>query len=326
MSILDVSGSEFTSVNQYAALEARDRAKYHGKSLEFGVDYLDRALRGIEIDDFILLGALPGAGKTEMAALIALHNVKKGKRVHMFALEASMWEIHRRMEYKICLGLYVRDGGKIEHWFNYYDWTRNELDELDKYSAKAKKKIQSFKNLFIYYRTKDFDAHKFKKMVSALNGKSDLIIVDHLHYFDFKDDNENRAMTDAVKVMRDLVLINQTPILLIAHLRKQYKQYMPLVPDLDDFHGTSNIGKIATKAILLSKGDDIAGNKNETFIRCAKCRQDGSVTRFIGKLIFNSSTGAYDKGFVIGKLTSGEKKFEPVDVGTNLMPSWVHAK
>ena len=54
----------------------------------------------------------------------------------------------------------------------------------------------------------------------------------------------------------DLEIITDTP-----SLRRNYgnnvlsqtdKKYKTLVPEIDDFHGTSNISKIATKAILLA--------------------------------------------------------------------------
>ena len=79
----------------------------------------------------------------------------------------------------------------------------------------------------------------------------DLIVVDHLHYVDGDDDeNEHKSLGDTVKAIRDVSLRIGRPIVLIAHLRKRDARAKQLVATLDDFHGSSNVVKICTQAII----------------------------------------------------------------------------
>ena len=59
------------------------------------------------------------------------------------------------------------------------------------------------------------------------------------------DPNENRAVKNIVKRIRDVSLAIGVPVIVVAHLRKKDRIPRPLAPDLDDFHGASDITKIA---------------------------------------------------------------------------------
>src|SRR5690606_17377988 len=101
-------------------------------------------------------------------------------------------------------------------------------------------------DLFLFYKTKTFGTNELLLAVAECSKDTDLIIVDHVHYFDFDDDNENRAIKDLAKIVRQLSIEEQKPIILIAHLRKRDKKNPDLVADLEEFHGSSDLYKIAT--------------------------------------------------------------------------------
>lgn len=308
--------NKFVKVSDFVHNLDEEMAIYRGQSLQFGVSYLDMALRGIERDDFIVVGAAPGAGKTELSTMMALHNAMEGKRVHFFALEAGRNEIEKRMLYKGIISRVNENSGK----YNYYDWLRGDFPELEQHTRAAAEELNKIDNLSIYYRDSSFTPHTFKQIFTALNGKSDLIVVDHLHYFDFDNDNENKAIAEIVKQIRDMVLINEIPVILVAHLRKAFKATAPLVPELDDFHGTSEIGKIATKAIILSPGDRQGPNIYSTYVRVGKCRQDGSVTKYVAQIRYNSSTSDYENGYKLGILSANGKEFK--ELKKDQHPNW----
>ena len=150
--------------------------------------------------------------------------------------------------------------------------------------------------------------------------QTDLVILDHLQYVDPSDGaNENQAYKQIVKRIRDIGLIIGVPILLIAHLRKRDRGQQTLVPDLDDFHGTSDITKIATKCILLSTGNP--GDARyiwPTYMHVPKDRMDGSTRNYIATMGFDLRLSGYEEQYALGRDEGG--KFVPL--GRDLLPRW----
>jgi len=305
--------------------------------LSFGVRFLDRALEGIASNDLILVGAPTGSGKTELVTHIGAFNALSGKRVLFFPLEAEDCEIESRIKFKLSAQLYYKDTNPSKNKIrdlSYRNWYHNRLGEAFKvYEEKADESFnQYFKTFRTVYRKKEFKIDDLQRHLMLYKEDTDLVIVDHLNYFDFDESNENKAVSEIVKKIRDLALISSLPIILVAHIKKPDKRFKTLVPEIDDFHGTSNISKIATKAILLSP--DPSGTNDPTkfgtFFRVAKYRVDGSVSRYIGRCIFNIQTNKYEDDFVLGSLSHDGKSFEAI-ADKNLFPSWAingggHAK
>lgn len=303
------------------------RKSRSGKLLKFGVNFLDRALEGIAPNDLIIIGAPPGTGKTELVTHVAGYNSLSGKRVLFFPLEAEECEIESRIKFKLAAQLYYNDHRPDKTQIRdvtYRNWYHNKLgSSFDQYEFKAEERFrQYFKTFKTIYRKSEFKVDDLQRHLMLFKEETDLVIIDHLHYFDFDDPNENKAITEIVKKIRDLALISSKPIILVAHIKKPDKRYSALVPDLDEFHGTSNITKIATKAILLAPDPEAPQDPKrfETYFRAAKFRVDGSVKRYLGKCLFNIETNKYEEDFELGCLSPDGKKFEPLD--TSRFPAW----
>ena len=120
------------------------------------------------------------------------------------------------------------------------------------------------------------------------------------------DENENRAHKEAVKEIRDMALLHSIPVVLVAHVRKGDRRNPSPVPDLEDIHGSSDIFKISTKAIMLApaKDQDVTpgtrSHRFATYMRIAKCRQDGSLTWLCGLTAFDMSRSEYDERYALG--------------------------
>lgn len=294
----------FFSASGSANEEIESRKKMREKMLRFGVDFLDDALRGIFKDDLILLGAPSGQGKTQMCCNIALANLLDGKKVYYLALEAGEFEIERRLKYPLVMERYWADPdrprvGKIE----FSDWlTGDFLSELDAYEKDAAQFFEAaYRDLFLYYKADRFALPELIEAVTVWSDDADLIIIDHVHYFDFDDQNENRAIKEIAKTVRTLAIENQKPIILVAHLRKTDRRNEDLVAGLDEFHGSSDLYKIATRVITLSSGRPTTDGEFETFFRIPKNRFDGGVTRFLARELFSPKKG----GYLNGKYTLG---------------------
>ena len=321
MAGLNLLDQKFKSVAE-RALEVK---KYSRDSLlKFGISYLDQALRGIFPDDLILFGAMPGAGKTQLAVNIGLINSALGKKIHLFALEASKNEIESRMIYSLTAENYYNSIVKthLDRPLNYEDWLTGYYgDKLDFQEEKARAEVWNRKNFFTFYRDDEtFTAKTLSDMANIYAGETDLFIVDHVHYFDFTGDDENKALYEIIKTSRDIVLRIGKPMIMIAHLRKRDNN-TDLVPGIYEFHGSSNLPKIATRVITMAPGGPVDGNPMQfyTNIRVPKNRFNNSISNYIGQTKFDISTNTYGS-WCIGKLNYKGDEFEPL-VGKD-QPFW----
>lgn len=318
-------GRDFKTVAQRASERFKQRRETPASTLQYGIGFLDKTLNSIKPVELILIGAEPGAGKTQLAKQIALHNAMKEKRVHFFALEAHHGEIEDRMVYEIMAKLYFGDQfrPKLSRPLNYMDWIDDKFEgKLESYEIKATEALQSFTNLSTYYKTTtDFTVENLIENVTAIADETDLVIIDHLHFFDYDAKNENAALKEIAKTASQIVQLNQKPIVLIAHLRKSLKQFAELIPSLQEFHGSSDVGKIATTAITLGKGERISSTQFETYVRIAKARYGGERTRYIGKMIFDVELGGYTEDMAVGELSNDGKEFLPCEPGKE--PFWL---
>ncbi len=101
-----------------------------------------------------------------------------------------------------------------------------------------------------------------------------------------------------------------------------------IVPDQDEFHGTSNLNKIATTIITMAREELSVDEKNKkrlqgTLVKVAKNRMGGDVTNYVGRLYFDPSTNGFRKHFHVGVLKSGGKKFQLLNKEDGLVPGWL---
>jgi hypothetical protein len=303
--------------------EREVRRHYRQNMLTFGVDFLDDAMEGILKNDLVLVGAHSGGGKTQFCCNIAAANVSQGKRVHYLALEAEHAEIERRILYQLFTKHYYADPERPRLEVSFQKWMLGDFIESGfKYETEAAHEFeQKFTSLFTFYKQGSFDVHNFIAQVVLCADETDLIIVDHVHYFDFEDDNENRAIREIAKTARTLALEQGKPIILVSHIRKRDRNNTDMVPGQEEFHGSSDLFKIATKAITLAPGAWGVGGKLETFFRIVKNRHEGSVTRFIASTTYLSSEGRYEKGYKLGDSNQKrDRDFEALLPGT--IPRW----
>jgi archaellum biogenesis ATPase FlaH len=297
--------------------EREDRIERGKRILSFGVKFLDKALGGIFLQDLVLIGAATGLGKTALASRAALVNAKAGKRVHYFALEAEKLELERRLKFQLLAEIVKREAAAKRVRLNFLEWYTGALDHLTgPYEASADRALkQAFKTLHTFYRDREFYAKQFVKMVKDIEAETDLIVLDHLHYVDSTDENENRGLRTVVKRVRDVALSIGKPVIMVAHVRKADRRNARLVPTVEDFMGTSDIPKIATKAVMIAPAYDQSSGSTllwPTYIAPVKCRFDSTRTRFVGLCSYDLRAGAYEDDFILGKLNPAGSEFELV--------------
>ena len=285
--------------------EKYDRMENAGKAVDFGINYLDDAINGLLPSDFVVIGGRTGVGKSQLASLIALHNIRQKKNVYYFALEACNFETLRRLKYSL-----IRQYNP--NMPTYKEWLKGENEsEMVQFEEQAKSK-----NLFdlnflktFYRKSTRFGLEELELLVDYNKETTDLFIVDHLHYFDHDTSDENIAIRDTLKKIRDLTLEYKVPIILIAHLRKKTKTDKELVPDLEEFHGSSEITKIPTQVITLAKyygdTDRSSAAMFPTLFKIAKDRDTGSNTIYTGLVHFDIANLSYTKEYDVYRLIKG---------------------
>lgn len=311
----------FMPIEERIKLEREGRKLYQSNILKFGVTYLDDCLGGIFPNDLIIITAKTGLGKTELATIIAQENAMTGRKVHYFPLEAEPQEIERRMKFKLLSDFFYGQ----ENWRgellkpNYMDWLMGkQANILDQFEAGVDDQMMSLmRNFYTRYRTTKFGIEDFKRDVQLVAQDTDLIIIDHLHYFDLEDDNENRELKTIVKSVRDIALLIGKPVILLAHVRKSTGKIKTLIPDAEDIMGTSDIPKIATKSISLAPAMDQEPTSPEerkfvfpTYFKITKCRPESARTRWVGLTFYNTRINRYEDRYLLGKLNIEGDEFQ----------------
>ena len=84
---------------------------------------------------------------------------------------------------------------------------------------------------------------------------------------------------------------------------------------MEDFHGSSELFKVATKVITFAIGKNTSKKTflSPTYFRIDKCRLSGNVSRYIGKVNYNLRMNDYEQEYELGELSSDEVKFELVE-------------
>jgi hypothetical protein len=320
-------GINFKSGAERVRDEHLERIERGKNEIPYHHDFLDDLLRGIATNDLIVLGAETGAGKTEFARGIAAANAKKERRVYYFALEAEDREIERRTKFQILVDMaapHIRELGAWDR-INYPDWYHGRLEDvLGPFNGEADRKYaQEYRSLFTYYRGSKFDHEDIKRLFLAIQSEAELIILDHLHYVDIEDENENRGFKKTVKMIRDVALGIGRPVILIVHLRKRDMRSKAIVPDIEMVHGSSDIAKICTRAIMLAPARSMPDPRphiSNTFFFVPKDRV-GGATGFVALCKFDRGLRQYHRGYTLGRMSSDGSEFEPIEGN---LPRWAH--
>lgn len=343
----DTEFNFFESVTD-SALKHKALAEYEKKhTFPFGITFLDDAFGGLTPNDLFLIGAGTGAGKSELAVALAANAASQGRRVKFFALEAEKHEVAMRLLY--------RQFNKWLYTQKFYD--RQILDKLsfenfmkgepetaiNRFRSDVPTPLEELRTLEVKYSIHSFTIKDLHQKLIECENNADLIILDHLHYFDLEGENENKEMKDIIKKLRSFVLDKQVPVIMVAHIRKQNEMIVKLTPNGDDFHGSSDILKISTKAITMGvpsatdclyisgydefdnmkpQYEDMDIRYRPTFIRAVKNRRNGNVTMFTALCQFDPDTRSYATEYYLGKQITSGRNAAFLNLNSDQKPKW----
>jgi replicative DNA helicase len=301
------------------------------KKIYTGITGIDEALRGIMDTELVVIGASTGVGKSQIATNIATHTALAGKKAILFALEAYPGEVEDRIKFA---RISTKHYAKTTSYINFRDWKlgaylNKEFLELEQeVITETPEAIK--KNISIRYRTScDYTIDMLEQELDDVLcfKEADIIIIDHLHYFSFPDgESENKAIKRIINKLRDIGLQTNIPIILFSHLRKKDKFNKTKIPDITEFHGSSEITKNPTCVITMAPAYDIdppSTYQFPTYFRICKDRFDGSLKRYAFSTIFNARTGDYDKVYKLFKVINSGEDLE--EISREMRPGWAQS-
>lgn len=275
------------------------------KVVPYGISFLDEATSGMSPGELIMPIAPSGVGKTQLTCIIATACLEAGKKCHLFSLEAGEYEIERRLLFNIVANFYYSDPKrpKLSHPLTFRNWRMGILIEqmLEYEDRGAEFYKQAYKDLILFVKKEEFTCDVLIKQVMSISIHTDLIIIDHAHFFDMSDtSNENRELKKIAVTCRDLAASIKKPIVLVAHQRKRDKFSDELIAGMEEVHGSSDLFKIAHTVITVAPGPLMLDGNFETYFRIAKSRFDSGSSRFAAKCTFDPRKGVYDKQYNVG--------------------------
>ena len=310
----------------------REERREIGKRLApIGITFLDDICRGILPSDLFVIGAKTGRGKTALATILAQWATQAGLRVYFFALEAEDKEIERRAKYRYLMSKLFKAGidPKLMLRVNYLDWYLGRCDDITgPYEDEADAEVQQlYKNLFTFYRkSKQFDTKALDEKLEEIQSDADLIILDHLHYVDGDEGDENQVIKKTTKTIRDASISSGIPTFVIAHLRKfGVAGFHSLVPDIDDFHGASQITKDATRVITIAPARDQTVAQPwlaPTYVAMLKDRRCG-IQDWTALMNFDIRTFSYEPTYRLGRLNFAGDEWAEVEA--KKIPLWAES-
>lgn len=326
----DYTGAESLDFNdtsrtaeEWLRVAREKRENDRERAFDVGVSYVDEYSAGVFSDDLVLVGAATGIGKTTLVAILTELNAARGRRVFFFALEAAEAEIESKLFYRELATLCHREKIVPAGGMRYVDYRRGRCTWVPKkLEDKAEQEVtRKLAGVRTYYKGKQFSTKDIHRLFLAHQDQADLVILDHVHYIDHEDTNENRALRDITKAIRDAALLMEKPVICVAHLRKKQPGDKRLMPSLDDFHGSSDLVKIATKILIVGRAWEqkpAQSYYSPTYMHIAKDRSAGEC-RHTALFNFDTRRWRYSNEYYLGVINNGTK-FAPIPIADR--PSW----
>jgi replicative DNA helicase len=318
-----INFNKFISIDKAVARERSSRSLIKADRVpRYNLKYLDELLIGIAPSELVVIGADTGQGKSWMANHIAYTNAKAGRKVYLFSLEGHKDEFAARCKWRIILREYYKNPSGKDMTFTKYQF--NMIPDLQDLEQLAEEEFVSTcnNNLMLFDRSVSCDIEVLTQQLGLIQD-ADLVIIDHLHYLDMIDDvQETQHLSQIMKKVKYITEEKNTPVVMISHLRK--KMGKRGLPDNEDFHGSSNIPKIATTCVLLSSYPErhkLSEDKYSTIIRVSKSRA-GASTTIAAECFFDGRKQDYEPTYALGKVIAGEYK----DLESGETPYWAKPK
>lgn len=310
--------------------ESTERHLIASSVFKTGNPWIDDALAGgLNSENFVLVAAKTGTGKTFFGVQLASFAARAGKSVHYFALEAEKFEIERRRLYYAISRIVHREYPtmpmpRYREWLHQgYDpqWAGIEREAADEISRNES-------SLTTVYARGIYTPEMFAMDVVGLLSKPEkpnLVIIDHLHHF-FLSGDEIDALKTCIHQLKRLKDDLGVPVVILAQLRKNDIGHTKrTIPKLEDIRGTASLTDVATDVIIISKFPEEKtqelpdGMQFPMYFHVAKSRTAAEVIPFCGIVGFDFRTGTYEQKYAVAQVKSSD---DPELLQRSKAPKW----
>jgi replicative DNA helicase len=249
--------------------------------LVFGLNSIDRSIRGINKGELVVIAARPSMGKTDFSLFLSLEFCKQKKHVVFISLEMSAEELLKRIAQFILktddLSLSKMDINQYGEVMKYYNaYYADYLHIIDGGNINA-----------------DYIAAKAAEFKTKYPEDFGAVVIDYLGMIETNIENPTEAITKITYKMKKTAKQFQVPVVLLCQLNRNVEHRADRIPNMADLRQSGSIEQDADTVLLLHREDYYQRN-NKDFVPtlmltviAAKVRK-GAVGNF--ELHYNPAT------------------------------------
>lgn len=265
--------------------------------------FIDKYLGGIAKNELMVIGSPSGFGKTTFANCLTFELLSAGLKPCFMSLENTMGDTLKLRAFLIWKEKTRNWGIKFREW-SLISEDNETVQESYIEAHDLIKQILLIENSGIY---------KIENLITDLdrakNQGANVIILDHLDFIDADDTQIASSQTFMIQTIKTFVETNKIPMIAFSQLSKKIDKRV-IIPEYNDFYGSSNKSKMATSIIMIQRDFDntiASENKYSTYFVVRKDRY-GSNTNVGERIYFDSKRGKYeDKGYRISTTIDGTR-------------------
>ncbi|MFC4727130.1 replicative DNA helicase [Coralloluteibacterium thermophilus] len=227
-----------------ALVEASERGEQEAQGLQTGFTDLDEATGGFMPEDFIIVAARPGMGKTVLAMNIAEHvAIRRGKRAAVWSLEMSAAQLVRRLQSSV---------SRVPHDSLKRPWRMTDEDW-----EKVHKATQAFKTSGLeILDAADLSIEQLEGQAHQLHAQEplDLMVVDYLGLMNPpKAERHELAMGEISRRCKKLAKRLGVPLIGVHQLNRGVETRQSREPTMADLRDTGRFEQDADAILLLHR-------------------------------------------------------------------------
>lgn len=244
-------------VNTLGTIESNYNSR-NDYSLYTGITDLDDKILGLHNQEFTVIGARPGVGKTTLALQIAQNIARKGKEVTIMSLEMSDTQLIQKL---------IASKARI----NSYKMRRGTLEEAD--FEKIRDVSEDISNLPITLISRTTTIQKIETTIRKLKNKNqlDLVIIDYIQLIknNKKLPSREQEVADITRTLKLLSLELDIPIIGLCQLNRNATKAEPTLADLRE---SGSIEQDADNVWFLYQEKEDESNVVDVTLKIAKQR------------------------------------------------------
>lgn len=223
----------------------------------------DSMLGGIYGWKVYAIGANTWVGKSTFVSQVCNNVSNQWWRVVKYSLEDRMEDIGKEDIFYMVNRLRKKDKQKWYWWVDFINWKLNDDEEFKTYLYKACDILIEKNNLVELDKTKQVSIEDLIKLMEEECKKgTKLFVVDHLHYFDMKnDERHDLQIQNVMHRINEIARKNNVAVFIVAHYRKGSND---MQPNPDEFKDGSAIKQVANIIIQITR--DFELNESEFHI------------------------------------------------------------